>query len=444
MENIPTLTENENDGIGNSEGTSSFVSLFSWALYDWANSAFPAVIQTFIFATYFVNSVAVNETIGSATWGTITGLSALVVALLSPFLGAIADQCGARKLWLATFTVLCVIPTAMLWFVKPSPDYTWMALWCVGIGAIGAEGAYIFYNAMLPELAAPSQLGRWSGWGWGMGYAGGMAALVLSLLAFINGENSWFSFETESAGAVRATFILTALWYALFSLPLFLFTPKSPSNKKNLYQASIDGMHQLWTTLKEIKRYKTIVKFLIAKVFYIDGLATLFAFGGIYAASVFGMEQHEVLLFGIGMNVIAGIGAAAFASLDDNIGSKKVILYSLIGMIIPGSLSLIVVEKWQFWILGLSICLFVGPVQSSSRALMARMSPVHMRRQMFGFYMLSGKATAFFGPLLYGWVAYLTDSLRLGMSTIILLFILGALIMLTLPGKLEHTENTER
>lgn len=411
--------------------------LFSWAMYDWANSSFAAVIQTFIFAAYFVNSVAVNDAVGSAAWGTITGLSALIVALISPFLGAIADQCGARKWWLAIFTLLCVIPTALMWFVMPSPDYTWMALWLVGVGAVGAEGAYIFYNAMLPDLASPSQLGKWSGWGWGMGYAGGMAALLLSLYAFISGDSSFFLFDSDSAEPVRATFVLTAIWYAVFSLPLFLLTPASPRSDKKLGRAAIDGIHQLWTTLKEIRRYKAIVRFLVAKIFYIDGLATLFAFGGIYAASVFGMTQREVLQFGISMNVVAGLGAFAFASLDDHIGSKRVILYSICGLIIPGSLSLFVVEKWQFWTLGLLMCVFVGPIQSSSRALMARMSPAHMRRQMFGFYTLSGKATAFFGPLLYGWTAYLMDSLRWGMSTIIILFIIGGLVMYTLPNKAE-------
>lgn len=418
--------------------SSSTFTLISWAFYDWANSAFAAVIQTFVFAAYFVNSVAPNQTVGSAAWGTITGISAFAVAVLSPFLGAIADQCGARKIWLACFTLICIIPTALMWYILPYPDYFWPALWCVGIGAIGAEGAYIFYNAMLPELAAPSQLGRWSGWGWGMGYAGGMAALILCLAAFVNGGTPWFSLDQTDAAPVRATFVLTAVWYALFSLPLFFFTPKSPSTGKDLGTAAIDGMHQLWQTLRNIRQYSTIVRFLIAKMLYIDGLATLFAFGGIYAATIFGMPQQEVLLFGIAMNVTAGLGAAVLAPLDDMIGSKKVILYCLIGLIIPGTLALLATTKLQFWTLGLLMCVFVGPVQSSSRALMARIAPAHMRREMFGFYMLSGKATAFFGPLMYGWVAYMTDSLRWGMSTIILLFILGGIIMLTLPKKIAQ------
>jgi UMF1 family MFS transporter len=414
------------------------LSLFSWALYDWANSAFAAVIQTFVFAAYFVKSVASNPTQGSAEWGTITGLSAFIVAALSPIFGAIADQGGRRKLWIAAFTWLCIIPTALLWFIKPSPEYVWPALWAVGIAAIGAEGAYIFYNAMLPELAPSSQLGRWSGWGWGMGYAGGMAALLLSLYAFLSAGTPWFSLVQQTSEPVRATFVLTAVWYAIFSLPLFLFTPSIPPSDKSITELAKNGVKQLWQTILEIRRYGTIVRFLIAKMFYVDGLATLFAFGGIYAASVFGMEEYEVLQFGIAMNITAGMGAAALAFLDDWLGSKKIILFSLIGLIIPGTLALLVTEKWQFWVLGLLMCIFIGPIQSSSRALMARISPPHMRRQMFGFYMLSGKATAFFGPLLYGWVAFLTGSLRWGMSTIILLFIIGGLILLSLPRKLEH------
>lgn len=417
--------------IGNSRN--KLIPLISWAIYDWANSAFAALIQTFVFAAYFVKSVAINDATGSAQWGTITGLSAFVVALMSPIFGAIADHSGGRKIWLGCFTLLCIIPTLLMWYVLPSPDSVSLALWTVGIGAIGAEGAYIFYNAMLPELATPGQVGRWSGWGWGMGYAGGMAALILALLAFINGSSAWFQLDEATAAPARATFVLAAVWYAVFCLPLFLFTPRSPSTGKPMTIAAREGVIQLWTFLKEIRKYRDIVRFLIAKMFYIDGLATLFAFGGIYAATTFGMEQNEVLQFGIAMNVTAGLGAALFAPVDDKIGSKAVILLSIVGLIIPGTFAIMATEKSQFWILGLLMCLFVGPIQSSSRALMARIAPPHMRRQMFGFYMLSGKATAFFGPLLYGWVTYMTGSLRWGMSTIILLLLLGGALMITFP-----------
>lgn len=409
----------------------SNLALYSWALYDWANSAFASVIQTFVFAAYFVSSVAATPAEGSAAWGTITGISAFIVAVISPFFGAIADHTGGHKWWVALFSLLCIIPTALLWFILPAPEYMQPALWLVGIGAIGAEGAFIFYNAMLPELAPPGQLGRWSGWGWGMGYAGGMMALILSLFLFVS-DSPLIVLDGERA-SVRATFLLTASWFTFFALPFFFFVPKNNVRGKTWFESAREGVLQLLSTFREIRKYKTIVHFLIAKIFYIDGLATLFAFGGIYAASVFGMESSEVLQFGIAMNLIAGAGAAVLAPFDDWFGSKKVILFSLVGLIIPGTLALFAQAKWQFWVLGLLMCIFVGPVQSSSRALMARLAPAHMRREMFGFYTLSGKATAFFGPLLYGWVSYLTGSLRWGMSTIILLFLLGGLLLLSLP-----------
>lgn len=373
--------------------------------------------------------------IGAAEWGFITGLAALIVAVLSPIVGAAADQSGGRKIWLAGFTWLCIIPTALLWFVKPSPEYTTLALYLVGIGSIGAETAYIFYNSMLPVVAPPSQLGRWSGWGWGMGYAGGTVALVLSLEILIKSNViegiTGFTLNSEMQEPVRASFIMAAIWITLFTMPIFFFTPSSPPSQKSFLQAASDGVHELWSTIREIRRYSNIVRFLIAKLFYVDGLATLFAFGGIYAAAVFNMSQQEVLMFGISLNVTAGIGAAIFACFDDRLGSKRMILFALVGLIIPGTFAIIATTKWQFWMLGLLLGIFVGPVQASSRSFMARIAPEHLRTEMFGFYMLSGKATAFFGPLLYGWISYLSGSLRWGMSSVIFLFIIGSLIMLT-------------
>lgn len=418
--------------------------LISWAVYDWGASAFAALIQTFVFAAYFVNKVAADPAAGAASWGFITGLSALAVALISPFVGAAADQSGGRKIWLACFTIVAIVCTALLWCIQPSSDFISPALLLVGIGAVGAEGAYIFYNAMLPALAKPSEIGRWSGWGWGMGYFGGMVALV-ACLVFLNEPSLWifgnFSLEQFPEGPLRATFLFAAIWIALFSWPILVFTPSSPPRQVSLPTAFSNGVRQLWTTLKEVCLYTNIVKFLIAKLFYIDGLATLFAFGGIYAASVFSMTSQEVLEFGISLNITAGIGALIFAYFDDRFGSKWMILLSLLGLIISGTLAIIAVSKWQFWLLSLALGIFVGPVQSSSRAFMARIAPPHLCNEMFGFYMLSGKATAFFGPLLYGWIAYFTGSLRWGMSTVVFLFVIGGLIMLTVSEKEKSEED---
>jgi UMF1 family MFS transporter len=238
-----------------------------------------------------------------------------------------------------------------------------------------------------------------------------------------------------TAEPVRATFLLAAAWYAFFCIPLFLFIPDSPPKNKSLSQSIKAGFGQLGATFKQIRRYRSIAYFLIAKMLYVDGLATLFAFGGIYAASIFGMDDKQVLLFGIALNLSAGLGAIALACLDDKVGSKRMIMFSLAALIVLGSLAVVAVHAWQFWTVGILLGIFVGPVQSSSRSLMEHKAPKHLRNQMFGFYMFSGKATAFLGPLLYGWAVFLSDSLRWGMATVILLFILGGLLMFMVSDK---------
>jgi MFS transporter, UMF1 family len=411
--------------------------VISWALYDWASSPFSAIIQTFVFAAYFVKSVATNEIIGSAQWGVGASIAGVIVGVLGPIFGAAADLGGRRKVWLAFFTLLCIIPTALLWTIKPSPDYVWLALILVGIGTIGVEGAYIFYNGMLPDLAPPGQIGRWSGWGWGMGYAGGLAALILSLEAFVNTKSPWFGLDRAAAEPVRATFALTALWYAVFAIPLFLFTPDTPSKGKTFYQATIEGGRLVRKTILEVKRYRYLLRFFIAKLFYIDGLTTIFAFGGIYAASTLHMNEQQVLQYGIALNISAGIGAFLLAFFDDPIGGKKMILLSLTGLAIFGMLALFAKSQFQFWIFGLLFGIFVGPIQASSRSFLARISPPELLNEMFGFYMLSGKATAFFGPLFFSWITYQTESQRWGMSTVLLFFLIGGIILSTIPSNLE-------
>lgn len=410
--------------------------LLAWALYDWASSPFAVIIQTFVFAAYFVKNIAPDEITGSAQWGLVNGISALIVALCSPIFGAAADLGGRRKTWIALFTLLCIIPTALLWYITPNHKNDYSALLLVGIGTVGMEGAYIFYNAMLPDLSPPTTVGRWSGWGWGMGYIGGVVALFIALEAFIS-QTAWFPLDHAQQEPIRATFLMTAVWYTLFATPLFLFTPKTPSKGIPFYQAAIEGVKQVVHTLKEIHHYRYLARFYLAKLIYVDGLATLFAFGGIYAASTFNMDEKEIMQFGIGMNVTAGLGAVLFAFVDDRLGGKKMILLSLIGLLIPGTICLLVTTKMQFWIFGLSLCIFVGPLQASSRSYLARIAPPELRNEMFGFYMLSGKATAFAGPLILGWITYLTDSQRLGMSTVMVFFVIGGLIMMTIPNDFE-------
>ena len=405
--------------------------LISWALFDWANSAFVTVIQTFIFSAYFTRRIAFSETAGSNLWGNAVGLAGLVVAVGGPVLGAIADQSGNRKPWILFFTLVCVLCTALLWFMKPDSAYALPALVLVGIAIIAFEYAAIFYNAMLPDLSPPDHTGRWSGWGWGLGYAGGLCCLALALVLFVNGENAVFDLSESTGANVRATFLLTAAWFLIFSLPLFFITPDRKHIKTDRMTAVKKGLRQIRDSLRQIRRYANIIRFLIARMIFIDGLATVFSFGGIYAATVFDMNEKEVLLFGIGLNASAGFGAGIFAFLDDRVGARKTILVSLVGLIGAGLLILTTGNVLLFWIFSLTLGIFVGPCQASSRSYMARAAPAELRNQMFGLFALSGKATAFLGPLLVGWLTWLTGSQRLGMSVIIVFFTAGFLLMLT-------------
>lgn len=423
--NLDKATDQPNS---NQQATRS--QLISWTFFDWANSAFPTVIQTFVFAAYFTNKVAENEIIGTTQWGNTISIAGIIVALSGPVLGALTDQGGRRKPWIAAFTILCVASTASLWFIKPSTNYLMLALILVALGTVASEYAFIFYNSMLPALVKSHNMGKWSGWGWGLGYAGGLLCLVFCLFAFVKTQNPWFALDKDSAQNIRATFVFAALWYLLFALPLLLFTPDTRSSGKNFSTALRDGLQQLKDSVYRIRQYSNIVRFLIARMIYIDGLAAVFAFGGVYAAGVFDMNEQQVLIFGIGLNITAGFGAIGFGWIDDRIGAKNTILLSLAGLIISGIAVLLVQSATLFWTFGLILGLFVGPVQASSRSFLGRTSPEHLRSQMFGLFALSGKATSFVGPLAIGWITAWTGSQRIGMSVIIILFFTGALLML--------------
>lgn len=425
------------------DGKVSKWALFSWALYDWANSAFFAVIQTFVFATYFVSSIAISDASGSAYWGNTIGAAGLVIAVFGPVLGSIADQTGRRKPWILGFSLLCILATGLLWFVAPSNEYLLLALVLIFLGTIGSEAAIIFYNAMLPTLTENERMGRWSGWAWGLGYAGGLVCLVVALFVFIQVDSPPFGLDTASAEHVRATFVLVAVWYLIFSIPLFISTPDLERKSVGISKAVRNGWKQLKTSVKNVRQYKPIIRFLIARMIFIDALATVFAFGGIYAAGTFDMNEQDVMIFGIGLNLTAGLGAALFAWIDDWIGSKKTILLSLGGLIITTTTVLLVTAELWFWVFGLLLGVFVGPVQAASRTYMGRIAPEKLRNQMFGLFALSGKVTAFIGPFLVGWLSYIAGSQRIGMSVIVLFFVIGLILMFGVPAVASSHQTLE-
>lgn len=404
----------------------------AWCLYDWAMSAFNTVIGTFVFAVYFTRAVAESEVAGTAGWSRAMALSGLAIAVLSPVLGAIADRAGARKPWLGLFTAVSVAGSAVLWWVRPDPSDAMLALVTVAIATTAFELAGVFYNAMLPGLAPARMVGRVSGWGWGVGYFGGLVCLVAALFGFVRGDAPFAGvLGTAEQENVRATAVLVAVWYGVFALPLFLFVPDPPAAGRPLGAAVRERLAMLAGTLRGLPRHGNVLRFLVASAFYRDGINTITAFGGIYAAGTFGMSFEEIVLFAIVLNVFAGTGAVGFAWLDDWFGAKRVIVVSVLALSVTGGALLLVTETLWFWVFALGLGVFFGPAQAAGRSLMARLAPAGMETEMFGLYSLSGRAVGFLGPLALGIATEAFASQRAGMASILVFFLIGFALVLT-------------
>ncbi len=399
-----------------------------WVLFDFANSAYTTLIVTFIYATYFVKAIAPDEISGTALWSRGVTITAISVALLSPVLGAIADQGNFRKRFLFISTLATVIGSFFLYFAQPGQVF--FALTCFVVSNIAFEFTNVFYNAFLPEIAPKEKIGRISGIGWGVGYIGGLAAMVIAMVGFISPELPWFGLAKETGANIRATNILVAVWFLVFSIPLFLWV-KQPYEKptKKLGTIVKNGFADISSTFRELKRFKQITRLLVARLIYNDGLVTIFAFGGIYAAGTFGFTFDEIMIFGIAINVAAGIGALSMGFIDDKFGGKKTIQISNIALALATLLAVLSPDKTFFWISGMLIGLFAGPNQSASRSLLGRFTPKEKENQFFGFFAFSGKLTAFMGPLLLGILTQMFHSQRAGISIVILFFILGGIIL---------------
>ncbi|HEX6996927.1 MAG TPA: MFS transporter [Gammaproteobacteria bacterium] len=402
--------------------------LWSWALYDFANSSFTTLVVTFVYATYFTQAIAADAITGTALWSRAVTVTALVVAAASPMLGAIADRGGYRKLFVVISTLVCVAATAALYDVLPGEVTAALVLFV--IANVAYELGTVFYNAFLPDIAPPGRVGTVSGWAWGLGYFGGLLALAVALVAFVQPETPWFGFSKEDGENIRATNLLVAAWFLVFSLPLFLWVPESQRRSPVSGGVVRDAFAQLKRTFTEVRKYRQVVRFLIARLVYNDALVTIFAFGGIYAAETFGFGFDDVLLFGIAVNVTAGIGAAALGSLDDKIGGKRTIIISLAGLIAATTMAVLAPSAGWLWAAGLLLGIFTGPNQAASRSLMGRFVPRSVENEFFGFFAFSGKLTAFIGPLLLGIFTELSGSQRVGAAVVIVLFVLGWVLLL--------------
>ncbi len=407
---------------------------WAWASYDVANSAFPTIISTFVIATYFTASVAASPVEGQAMWAWMQALVGLTVGLLSPVLGAVADAGGRRRGMLLVLTLLTALATAMIWFIRPEPGYAVTALLLVGIASIGFELGTVFYNAMLPGVARPEAMGRVSGIGWAMGYGGGLVCLALCLVLLVQPDPALFGLNREAGEHIRATALLVGAWMMIFCWPV-LIAVRDPVQRPPIRQAISTGLSEIARLLRSLPREPVLARFLLARLFYTDGLNTLFAFGAIYAAGRFGMGFSEILLFGILLNITAGLGALLGGMVEDGLGSRRTVLISL-GCIILIGLGLLLVEgRTMFWVLGGGLGLFFGPAQAASRTLMARLAPPGEVGAWFGLFALSGRVTGFIGPALLAIATAAFASQQAGMAVVVGLMALGFVVLLTVRAR---------
>lgn len=401
----------------------------AWCFYDWANSPFTTLVVTFIYGTYFTQAIAPDEIQGTAWWSRGITVTALTVALLSPVFGAIADRSGRSVRYLIWSTLICIVATAILTFVAPgTPNALLVALAIFVIANIAFEMGMVFYNSLLPTIAPRDKIGRISGYGWGLGYVGGLAALVVALVGFVQPENPWFGISKMAGFNIRATNLLVAGWFLVFSLPVFLVVrdARRPASKVS----ATDAFRELARTFRELRRFREAAKFLLARLIYNDGLVTIFAFGGIYAAGTFGFSFAEILIFGIVINVAAGLGALGFGFVDDWIGGKKTVLVSVLVLGIATAIAAWAPNRTWFWVAGILTGIFAGPNQAASRSLMGRFVPSGRQGEFFGFFAFSGKFTAFLGPLILGLATTWFNSQRGGVATLLVFFLAGGLLLL--------------
>ncbi|MEO6222736.1 MAG: MFS transporter [Vicinamibacterales bacterium] len=407
--------------------------VWSWAMYDWANSAFTTLVVTFIYSFYFTNSFFSDENTGTLWWSRAVIVSSILTALASPVFGAAADRGGTRKRFLFISTAMCVAATTVLTFISPTmANGPLIALAVFVVADISFEIGNVFYNAFLPSIASPERIGRVSGWGWGLGYVGGTLCMLVALVAFVS-DAPWFGMSKEGAWNVRATNLLVAGWFLLFSLPLFLVVPETRTGAARISMKA--AFVELRQTATNIRRYRELVRFLVARLVFNDGLVTVFSFGSIYASKVFGMTLSEVIVFGIVLNVTSGLGAFLFGSIDDRIGGKKTIMISLVMMTVATGMAVWAPTKEWFWASGVLLGIFVGPNQSASRSLMGRFVPANRQSEFFGFFAFSGKATAFMGPFLMGQLTSTFSSHRVGMASVILFFIVGGILLVSVDER---------
>lgn len=419
----------------------------SWALWDWATQPFNSVILTFVFtALYLTTDTFLDPSIAAlpdgdplrerglaglaSGLGLATTIAGLAIAAIAPVLGQRADASGRRKFWLLIYTAALVLCTGLLFFVEGTPSFFVLGVSLIAIGSVFSELAGVNYNAMLVQVSTPRTVGKVSGLGWGLGYIGGIVALVIVVVAY---ASDWFGLPEDGGLPFRLVALGCAIWTILFCIPFIRNVPELPSDPTREHVSFLRSYVVLWHTITKLYREsRPTFWFLFASAVYRDGLAGVFTFGAVIASVVFGFEFLEVVGFGIAANLVAGVSTIIAGRFDDTFGARAVILTALVGLVIAG-LAVFALQdagKTVFWIGGLLLCLFVGPAQASSRSLLARVTPAGREGEIFGLYATTGRAASFLSGA--AWTIFIAafGATGFGILGIVLVIALGLVLML--------------
>ncbi len=400
--------------------------ILNFALYDFANSAFTTIVITFIFSTYFAKQIAPNPILGQSYWGWAIGTTGILVAITGPILGSIADKKNYTEFFIKLFTIMCISLTALLWFSKPSEKYLLFTLIIVASANFFYELSLIFYNSILKRIAEPSDLGKSSGFSFALGYIGGILILIICIKIFIDNDVLPFGLSKENSENIRATSIVVAIWYLVFSIPFIFSLKKKINNKIEVSSNNIKKIKDLiWNN-----GLNNLGKFLIARMLYADGLNAIIVMGGIFAVGVFKLEIKDLLVLSILMNITAFIGAIVGGYANDKFTSKSVIIFSLLGLIFSSTIILVIKAQLLFLVFAAINGFFIGPIQSASRVFITKSIDENNQASGFGLFALSGKLTSFIGPLLVSTITYISNSQRIGFSSAIILLLIGLIILL--------------
>lgn len=400
--------------------TSNRSQIFVWALFDFANTAFYVLILTVGYPLYFKEIINQGGKDGDWLWGLAFSLSMLIVAIISPILGAVADYGAGKKRFLLIFTLLCILTTSTLFFTAESTVL--LAILLLILANIGFEGGLVFYDAFLPEITTQRSYGRVSGYGFAMGYIGSLVTLIIALPLYLKG------FVPENLFNVQISFLIAAGFFLIFSIPLFLFLKEKNRTASLKFNFVSIGYKRVKSTFKEFDKYKNIGKFLLSYFIYIDAINTIIIFSSIFARETLQFEISEIIIFFALVQTSAIIGSILFGILSDHFGQKRTLSITLILWLIIVATAYFVTSKGLFYFVGVLAGLALGSSQSTSRSLMSKITPFEKKTEFFGFYSFFGKASAVIGPLLFGFISSLLDQ-RIAIISVGVLMLVGLILL---------------